>query len=379
MAGSSPGALAQQLVEGAQRRDGRPQLVRDVGHELAAPVTVRADDVDGLLESLRHVIERPGQLGQLRRSELVDRHADIQPSFGQRPGRVRQAPHRAGQPLREQDGRDDRCSQRGDGRAEHHVDERGHRLFPERERARQRHRDQADGSGRRILGVVHVRNLEHGGGRQVVLAGLPGLARIRCQRYPQGIDRVGGLGRFGDRDGHVGERHRGREVPHEAGLLEGPVDRVARPEWLFLEHRERIAREGRDHDDLVAHEGRHGTRARLEVVRVLPREIVVELARQGDEHDAQGHGNDRADGQDQAYPEAAEERPHEAHQARSTLREGVAGAADGQDERRIPRIVLQLLAQVADVDVDGLLILVQCLVVADELQQLPPGEDPTGP
>ena len=60
------GTLAQQLVEGPQRGDGRPQLVRDVGHELAAAVTVGADDVDGLLESLRHVVERAGELGQLR-------------------------------------------------------------------------------------------------------------------------------------------------------------------------------------------------------------------------------------------------------------------------------------------------------------------------
>ncbi len=45
------GALEQQLVERPQRRDGRAQLVADVGQELTAAVAVLADDGDRLLQS----------------------------------------------------------------------------------------------------------------------------------------------------------------------------------------------------------------------------------------------------------------------------------------------------------------------------------------
>ena len=38
------GALLEQLIERAQRGDGRAQLVADVGQEVAAPVAVAADD-----------------------------------------------------------------------------------------------------------------------------------------------------------------------------------------------------------------------------------------------------------------------------------------------------------------------------------------------
>src|SRR5687768_15695389 len=55
--------------------------------------------------------------------------------------------------------------------------------------------------------------------------------------------------------------------------------------------------------------------------------------------------------------------------------ERVAGAAQRQDEGRVGRIVLELLAQVADVDVDRFLVLVEGLVVAHELEQLTPRED----
>src|ERR1035437_8833735 len=62
----------------------------------------------------------------------------------------------------------------------------------------------------------------------------------------------------------------------------------------------------------------------------------------------------------------------------SALREGVPRAADRQDEPRAGWIVFQLLAQVADVDVDRLFVLVQRLVIADELQQLAAGGDAAG-
>src|SRR5450759_4469036 len=62
----------------------------------------------------------------------------------------------------------------------------------------------------------------------------------------------------------------------------------------------------------------------------------------------------------------------------SALDEGVADSPHGQHEDRRGRVVLDLLAQVADVDVDRLLVLVEGLVVAQELQQLAPGIDTPG-
>src|SRR6188472_1517159 len=64
--------------------------------------------------------------------------------------------------------------------------------------------------------------------------------------------------------------------------------------------------------------------------------------------------------------------------ATSVLGELVAGAPNGQHELRHGGIVLDLLAQVAHVDVDGLLVLVECLVVAEQLEQLAAREDPPG-
>src|SRR6188472_2237091 len=55
---------------------------------------------------------------------------------------------------------------------------------------------------------------------------------------------------------------------------------------------------------------------------------------------------------------------------RSALGECVTDTSDRQDERRCGRVVLDLVAQMADVDVDGLLVLVERLVVAQQLEQL---------
>ena len=63
--GSAVGALAQQLVERAQGGQRRPQLVRDVGQEVAAPVAIAPDDLDALLEPVGHRVELDGELGQL--------------------------------------------------------------------------------------------------------------------------------------------------------------------------------------------------------------------------------------------------------------------------------------------------------------------------
>src|SRR4029079_18472366 len=55
---------------------------------------------------------------------------------------------------------------------------------------------------------------------------------------------------------------------------------------------------------------------------------------------------------------------------RSALGEGVADTSHRQDERGRRRVVLDLVAQMADVDVDGLLVLVERLVIAQQLEQL---------
>ena len=59
------GALGQELVERAQGRQRRPQLVGDIGQEVAAPIAVAADDLDALLEPVGHRVELNGQFGQL--------------------------------------------------------------------------------------------------------------------------------------------------------------------------------------------------------------------------------------------------------------------------------------------------------------------------
>src|SRR4051794_7134062 len=63
----------------------------------------------------------------------------------------------------------------------------------------------------------------------------------------------------------------------------------------------------------------------------------------------------------------------------SALGEGVPDTSHRQDERRIGRVVLDLVAQMAHVDIDGLLVLVERLVVAQELEQLTSGVDAARP
>ena len=101
------------------------------------------------------------------------------------------------------------------------------------------------------------------------------------------------------------------------------------------------------------------------------------------------HRDHEDDGQEQAGPiargEGAPARGALRHRtgeaairSYSALGEGVAGSANGEDEGGIDRVVLELLAQMADVDVDGLLVLVEGLVVAHQLEQLTPAEDAPG-
>src|SRR3954447_23068088 len=62
--------------------------------------------------------------------------------------------------------------------------------------------------------------------------------------------------------------------------------------------------------------------------------------------------------------------PPRASAALSALGEGVADTSDRQDEGRHGRVVLDLVAQMADVDVDRLLILVERFVIAQQLEKL---------
>src|SRR5215471_4232151 len=63
----------------------------------------------------------------------------------------------------------------------------------------------------------------------------------------------------------------------------------------------------------------------------------------------------------------------------SALGEGVTDTTHRQDEGRRRRIVLDLVAQMGDVHVDRLLVLVEGLVVAQQLEQLGSGVDATRP
>src|SRR5579863_6050435 len=63
---------------------------------------------------------------------------------------------------------------------------------------------------------------------------------------------------------------------------------------------------------------------------------------------------------------------------RSALGEGVTGTTHRQHEGRHRRIVLDLVAQMAHMDVDRLLVLVERLVVAQQLEQLAPRVDAPG-
>ena len=108
--GSVVRTFAQQLVERAQGGQRRPQLVRDVGQEVAAPVAIAPDDLDALLEPIGHRVELDGELGQLGRPgpDLARRHAPAEVALGQ-------AARGLGQPPQ------GRREAAGHGRRDHHA------------------------------------------------------------------------------------------------------------------------------------------------------------------------------------------------------------------------------------------------------------------
>src|SRR3954447_14074510 len=67
--------------------------------------------------------------------------------------------------------------------------------------------------------------------------------------------------------------------------------------------------------------------------------------------------------------------PPRARSSASALGEGVAGTTNRHHELRRAGIVLDLVAQVADMHVDRLLVLVERLVVTKQLEELAAGED----
>ena len=101
----------EQLVERAQRGERGPQLVRDVGEEVTAPVPVATDDLDALLQARGHRVELRGQLLDLeaaRERRRLDRHPAGEVALAKVSGGLRQAPQRrrepAGQPRGEDEG-----------------------------------------------------------------------------------------------------------------------------------------------------------------------------------------------------------------------------------------------------------------------------------
>src|SRR6187200_1585004 len=71
-------------------------------------------------------------------------------------------------------------------------------------------------------------------------------------------------------------------------------------------------------------------------------------------------------------------RPMRRSETSSALGECVADTSDRQNESRRSGVVLDLVAQMAHVDVDGLLVLVERLVVAQQLEQLGARVDAAG-
>ena len=168
--GSSPGRLHQQLVERAQRRERGPQLVRDVGEEVAAPIAVAPADLDALLEAVGHRVELDGQLAELRGSgaQLGGRHAPREVALGQRPGGVGELAQWRREAARQRGRHDDREAER----------EQGDR----REEAREV-RDGRGPEGR----WIGQRDLE-----RVALEGLAAAVALRHERVPRATGRLAG-------------------------------------------------------------------------------------------------------------------------------------------------------------------------------------------
>ncbi len=370
------GALHEQLVEGAERGQGRPQLVRDVRQEVPAAIAVAADDLDALLEPVGHRVELDGE-----QSELVRTGTDRSHRHAPREIALRQGARGVGQ-----------LAQRGrEATGQHRRDHDGKAHRGEGDRGQQ----PGDiGDGRRAIGVgVGERHLERvrreQRARGVDVRRRRGFAGLALARGDQDIHlelAVGGR----DEDDLLVDAREMAEADGDVGLAQLIGDDAAE---LLLAHG---LGDGRRHatfrvDDRAPERGVMGdvlddradrVEPALEVALRLRREVVVEPVDDEDGHHREGQRDDRHERDRQPPLERAWQEPAEAppdpHQPahrmpRSALGEGVTDTPDGQHEPGRRRIVLDLLAQVADVDIDGLLVLVERVVVAQELQQLAAG------
>ena len=84
--GRSPAGPCSSSVFMRQGRERGPQLVGDVGQEVAAPVAVAPDQRDRLLEAIGHHVELAGQLGDLRVRALQLRRRDAAGEVARRRG-----------------------------------------------------------------------------------------------------------------------------------------------------------------------------------------------------------------------------------------------------------------------------------------------------
>ena len=225
--------------------------------------------------------------------------------------------------------------------------------------------------GRRRRAGLH----DHGCARRAVLAPLAGLLR---RRLSSGAERAVD-GRYERRSGEdpdpVADIGLGKAVGDDpllavARQLEDgrtgstsptrvTTGRPARTELGAL----------RDEDHVLG----HTTGAGGEIVVLLLVEVRPEPVDDQEPDEPERHRHDGDEGERQP----ALEGPAVARRVGqpSTLGKRVPDATDRLDEGRMGRVVLELVAQVADVDVDRLLVLVERLVVAQQVEQLGAGVD----
>ena len=320
--GIVPGLFHQQLVEGPQRCERGPELVRHVRQEVTAPVAVPPDQLDALGQPVGHGVELDRQFAKLRGpfTELRRRHATGQITFREPAGGVgeladgrREAP---GERRRDHDGKpegeqSDREQQAGDV-----VDRRG------------------------PIGVWVGEGDLHG----VLAPGLPAgdptrdgrpFARLAGGRWGLARQEYRPVGRFdesrltsvvdrqSEADDHVSLRGLiGDEVPDPIGLQ--GVEDARIHDAIRIDDQLTSRRCVRDQPNVRA----DGGVAFLQVTGLLPREVVVEPVdddhgdqpeRERDDHD-EGHAQPRLERARHQPPDAAQPGEPPDHRPVSVLR-----------------------------------------------------------
>ncbi len=293
------GLLPEQLVEGSESGERSPQLVGDVGEELAAGVAVAADNLHGFLDLVGHGVELPRQLGDLLGpcSGGIGGHAACQVSFGEGSGRVREASEGLREAPRQESG-NGRGEQESEGdRADEEADDRGDRAGPGRIR-----RGQADfqipgrlqaswvrkgidvGVADLVAGLTLAgRGGEIGPERGWLVGGEEYQAAGRVAPEPEPQPQI----RLGHVVGVVGHRGRGTDfggdvvVEVAARRYHRDVDRIGFGDRL-----------GANPDHV-----RDGVGPGGEVQLLLLPEVAVEDHDRSGGHDAHGQGEDHDEGQ----------------------------------------------------------------------------------